>query len=223
MSGTLYQDLGREKALLFRYIDEAGKRDYPATRATPDLILAIQQKRDELLSDQEKIKNCADRLQVSIDRLVEFIATLALEEARQKQEQKKLDGLMDGKDGTQLLLENAYVTLDALAANLRVLANLELEQKVKSEVLQHPMESLEPQQQTPLFTMNHPVMVPRSTIQLPKLELCTFDGTITEWQQFWETFKATVHDEPLPSIQKMSYLRSKAKKTCSKSKRTLSV
>uniref|UniRef100_A0A914UH45 CCHC-type domain-containing protein n=1 Tax=Plectus sambesii TaxID=2011161 RepID=A0A914UH45_9BILA len=68
------------------------------------------------------------------------------------------------------------------------------------------MELVENQQPAQLPTMNHPNMMQRSTAQLPKLQLCPFDGTITQWQQFWEMFKAAVHDQPIPQIQKMTYL-----------------
>ena len=44
--------------------------------------------------------------------------------------------------------------------------------------------------------------------KLPKLELPTFSGDVTEWTSFWDQFHAVVHASELPDITKFSYLRS---------------
>ena len=44
--------------------------------------------------------------------------------------------------------------------------------------------------------------------KLPKLELPTFSGDVTEWTSFWDQFQAVVHASELPDITKFSYLRS---------------
>ena len=45
--------------------------------------------------------------------------------------------------------------------------------------------------------------------RLPKLELPSFSGSVTEWQPFWESFETTVHTNPsLTNIQRFSYLKS---------------
>jgi hypothetical protein len=45
-------------------------------------------------------------------------------------------------------------------------------------------------------------------VKLPKLELPKFDGTITDWQTFWDKFVALVDQSSLPVISKFSYLQS---------------
>ena len=41
---------------------------------------------------------------------------------------------------------------------------------------------------------------------LPKLELATFDGNVTEWQGWWDQFVAVIDQSELPNISKFSYL-----------------
>lgn len=54
-------------------------------------------------------------------------------------------------------------------------------------------------------------------VNLPKLNLPTFDGNVERWLLFWESFDACVHSSDLPDIQKLSYLRSLLKGEAAKS------
>ena len=46
------------------------------------------------------------------------------------------------------------------------------------------------------------------TIKLPKLELQQFDGNILKWQEFWDSFEASIHRNPnLQPVDKFNYLR----------------
>ena len=48
-----------------------------------------------------------------------------------------------------------------------------------------------------------------NTVNLPKLELKKFDGNILKWQEFWDTFDSTIHqNERLKRVDKFNYLRS---------------
>jgi hypothetical protein len=47
-----------------------------------------------------------------------------------------------------------------------------------------------------------------SNVQLPKLQLPKFDGSVTKWQQFWDNFEAVVDTSELPGISKFTYLQS---------------
>ena len=46
-----------------------------------------------------------------------------------------------------------------------------------------------------------------SQIRLPKLNLPTFDGNVLCWQEFWDIFKSSVHEQEIPDITKFSYLK----------------
>lgn len=45
-------------------------------------------------------------------------------------------------------------------------------------------------------------------IRLPKIEIPHFNGTITNWQPFWDKFSALVHASSIPTISKFTYLDS---------------
>uniref|UniRef100_A0A914UNU3 Peptidase aspartic putative domain-containing protein n=1 Tax=Plectus sambesii TaxID=2011161 RepID=A0A914UNU3_9BILA len=46
-------------------------------------------------------------------------------------------------------------------------------------------------------------------VNLPKLELPTYDGDPLKWSGFWDTFEATVNTQEISPIQKLNYLMSK--------------
>ena len=46
---------------------------------------------------------------------------------------------------------------------------------------------------------------------LPKLPLPEFDGQILQFRQYWDSFKAAIHDRPIEPVQKFNYLLSTLK------------
>ena len=80
----------------------------------------------------------------------------------------------------------------------RTTADIEL--KMKAEVEQKRLE-LEKQFGAPI-THHTP------SIKLPKLELQKFNGNILKWQEFWDSFEASIHRNPnLQPVDKFNYLR----------------
>ena len=80
----------------------------------------------------------------------------------------------------------------------RTTADIEL--KMKAEMEQKRLE-LEKQFGVPI-TCHTP------TIKLPKLELQKFNGNILRWQEFWDSFEASIHRNPnLQPVDKFNYLR----------------
>ena len=46
------------------------------------------------------------------------------------------------------------------------------------------------------------------TIKDPKMELHKFDGNILRWQEFWDSFEASIHRNPnLQPVDKLNYIR----------------
>ena len=45
------------------------------------------------------------------------------------------------------------------------------------------------------------------SVNLPKLHLPTFDGSILKWPEFWDMFNASVHRQNIPKVSKFSYLK----------------
>ena len=53
------------------------------------------------------------------------------------------------------------------------------------------------------------VSTPPTTAKLPKLNLKHFNGSLVGWSPFWDSYKATVHDNPdLSDARKFAYLQS---------------
>ena len=50
---------------------------------------------------------------------------------------------------------------------------------------------------------------PEPSVRLPKLSMKPFNGDITQWTTFWDSFKSAIHENPaLSDIDKFNYLRS---------------
>ena len=48
----------------------------------------------------------------------------------------------------------------------------------------------------------------KTNIRLPKLEFKKFNDGTLKWQEFWDSFEATIHKDPtMPNINKFNYLR----------------
>ena len=46
-------------------------------------------------------------------------------------------------------------------------------------------------------------------VRLPKLMIKSFDGKLTEWTPFWDSFNSAIHENPeLSKVDKFNYLRS---------------
>lgn len=45
------------------------------------------------------------------------------------------------------------------------------------------------------------------------MQLQTFDGNVQQWQEFWDIFEASVHQQDLPPVVKFSYLKGTLKGT----------
>ena len=45
-------------------------------------------------------------------------------------------------------------------------------------------------------------------MKLPKLDLPTFNGNLLGWQEFWDIFDSTIHQQSILNVVKFSYLKS---------------
>ena len=58
----------------------------------------------------------------------------------------------------------------------------------------------------------------RRGVKLPKLDVPSFDGSLLNWQTFWEQFRIAVHDQSsISDAEKLVYLRNSLKDGCAKS------
>ena len=103
----------------------------------------------------------------------------------------------------QLKIEaDAYLQREKLESEIRL---REVETKKRDTNLaidkfRHEVEELKAQ--------NHSTVSKRTSVRLPKIELKKFVDQIIKWQEFWDTFEATIHDNPsLQPIEEFNYLR----------------
>ena len=54
-----------------------------------------------------------------------------------------------------------------------------------------------------------PIIMTTGRIKLPEITIKKFNGELTKWSTFWDTFEATIHNNPaLAPVQKFTYLQS---------------
>ena len=46
-----------------------------------------------------------------------------------------------------------------------------------------------------------------ASLNIPKLHLPTFDGSVLRLPEFWDIFDASVHKQNIPKVSKFSYLK----------------
>ena len=78
----------------------------------------------------------------------------------------------------------------------QVLRKQERSAKALPAKVTEPLDNLDPKEKV------------TSQVRLPKLNLPTFDGNILCWQEFWDVFNSSVHEQEIPNVTKFSYLKS---------------
>ena len=144
-------------------------------------ILEAMEDGDELITEIE---------QADLNREVIELAILDIEAALQLGEGRK-----SADRPTQATLNDAE----------RASSNVTSSPQVNDTTHLHSDAVVEPASASPLdevLTVHH------QKARLPKLELKRFEGELTTWTSFWDSFEAAIHNnEQLSSIDKFNYLR----------------
>ena len=144
-------------------------------------ILEAMEDGDELITEIE---------QADLNREVIELAILDIEAALQLGEGRK-----SADRPTQATLNDAG----------RASSNVTSSPQVNDTTHLHSDAVVEPASASPLdevLTVHH------QKARLPKLELKRFEGELTTWTSFWDSFEAAIHNnEQLSSIDKFNYLR----------------
>ena len=62
------------------------------------------------------------------------------------------------------------------------------------------------------------MIIPTPRVKLPKLSLKRFNGDITKWASFWDSFNSAIHsNSSLSSVEKFNYLNSFLESTAAES------
>ena len=159
------------------------------------------------------------------------VVTKRLEEAR-----LLLEG--DGTPDTRAMVRYMFILQEKLDLLKRldseILELLEVEVEIATEIEQadaYNQELLEillrlkdissgttPTTATPVSTGGGVTGAAHHNTRLPKLTLRTFDGDITQWLSFWDSYQAAVHSNTdLSDVQKFTYLKSLVERSAKES------
>ena len=139
---------------------------------------------------------------------------LAAETAPDEAKLSQLKLTLEEKLGTLKLLDGEIVELideDALATEIEQADDYKSEIYAALVRIDKALKlATPPAPPTPSTT--HEVSTaraPEPSVRLPKLSLKPFNGDITQWTTFWDSFKSAIHDNPtLSDLDKFNYLRS---------------
>ncbi|VDN40055.1 unnamed protein product [Gongylonema pulchrum] len=194
MSGGLRSAAAPVKARLMRYLAEV----------PPTLVL---QQSDQISPEQQLVLyeehlQLLDRAQFRIQSTVETLSSY---------EQQWVEIIARNPDlaPAEEALWEQHATGDGFLAVLNLgreqLTELMLRiQAIKRAIDHLSMNSSQPLQQK---GVGSPPFLEGSHVRLPKLELQTFHGDPKAWPVFWDWFDATINQQQIPDIQKLSYLK----------------
>ena len=182
------------------------------------LIINYNKKRERELQREKELK----QLDIQKEKELKEIDIQKEKELKEIEMQKELKEIETQKELKALQMEmemkekqmQSEEKLRMENANLERL-RLELDSKKQSEMVEAEVKRAEIEAtKSTKSTTQHRV----ETIRLPKLELKKFGGNILKWQEFWDTFEATIHNNPsLQSIDKFNYLRAQLESDALKS------
>ena len=177
------------------------------------LLIDIVKRKNETTEKEEKQRERVHERELQMEKLHQekdlHLAKLNQEKEIQMEKLKlELEILRQNEiDKREHELKKLEVELEAKRKLAQTEREMELkrkkkdiELKMKAEVGQKRLE-LEKQFGAPI-TRHTP------SIKLPKLELQKFNGNILKWQEFWDSFEASIHKNPnLQPVDKFNYLR----------------
>ena len=184
MSGPLRRLIGPAKARLLRYLKEAA----------PLLTVSVEEK---TMEEQEfTIEELIKRINTTIcllERCNRDWASLLKEidgEERTKEE-AEYQKVTEGSESFIEVLLDAGEIIARLEARLKIITRTGGQTKIDKTLPHQPATELS-----------------GLKINLPKLQLPTFDGNIKNWQEFWDAFKSSIDEQTnLSDVSKFSYLK----------------
>ena len=175
---------------------------------------------EDVYIDGEKL---AKSLQVKINELKELQDINEKEREReilQAEKEREREILQAEKEREREILQAEKEREREMKLNLERM-KLEHEERIAFEKLnvekltidaEMKQKSLEIDKETRLMELKNSTIkgnkIATGNVKLPKLELVKFDGDIFRWQEFWDSFEATIHNgSSLCKIEKFNYLR----------------
>ena len=130
-------------------------------------------------------------------------------------EEKEYQRVAEGSEGYIEILMEANELVARLETRLKVIVRIGQQVRAKvlsereTEITVNPSVRMQPGgYNTELITrIISSSLGENLRVNLPKLQLPVFDGNLQQWQEFWDTYKATIHEQQtMPAVSKFSYL-----------------
>ena len=166
-------------------------------------------------SEAQKLiqEDCGESLQGTLKYLMlvgKVLMNLEVKLGRLEAANEKLNDVFEqnkdteGTDSFQVVLDEEAEFIDGVLTKISELKVIKVEVEWKRNELEatsNPPHAAiasiwtQPSQQGPIKPQH--------------IEIAPFDGNVLEWQEFWDQFKAAIHNGTFSSIDKMNYLKSK--------------
>ncbi|MCP3661259.1 MAG: DUF1759 domain-containing protein, partial [Gammaproteobacteria bacterium] len=202
MSGSIRQILGPAKSRIKKLISkEAAKVDLPAEMPLDVALSRISATRIKIHFDIDKLQ-CSLGLLIAKDRdWCAIIENPQLPEEKRSAEQKLYSEAVEDPQGHWACIMAAQDRLSELKSMILELDFMQqsTQAKIDSGIMAASVPTAAAQPPTP-----SPPRQPQ--LKLPKVELPKFNGDLSGWKAFWDLFSSAVDSQPIPDVQKFSYL-----------------
>ena len=131
--------------------------------------------------------------------------------------EKEYQRVAEGSEGYNEILMEANELVARLESRLKVIARIGQHARAKvlsereTETTVNPSVRMQPDGYNTELIMRliSSSLGEKLRVNLPKLQLPVFDGNLKQWQEFWDIYKATIHEQQtMPAVSKLSYLNS---------------
>ena len=186
MSGPITRLLGPTKTRLQGYVKQART------------LFMVPINESDLDKEETQLQDLVQQISTNIALLQrcnkEWTTLLAELRGEEKvAEEKEYLWAADGDDGLIELLLDSHETVTRLQGRL-------------TQMLRKQEKGARPLPPNAVKTLEQKDKV-ISQIKLPKLNLPIFDGNILCWKEFWDIFNSSVHEQEVPNMTKLSYLK----------------
>uniref|UniRef100_A0A1I7V6D8 Gag protein n=1 Tax=Loa loa TaxID=7209 RepID=A0A1I7V6D8_LOALO len=163
----------------------------PEPDATIEQQEILYTMRNRTLEDKlRRIQLCIKTLQSISDDWLKYTRTITSTK-KKEEEEKAFEVITMGETGIYQILQQGNEAIITLIMH---------KEDVEQKLIQ-----LSKEKRKDVEVSNLPST---PNVHLPQLSLPTFNGDPRQWRQFWSSFNAAVHSQPIPEIQKLNYLYS---------------
>uniref|UniRef100_A0A914X9D3 Peptidase aspartic putative domain-containing protein n=1 Tax=Plectus sambesii TaxID=2011161 RepID=A0A914X9D3_9BILA len=149
--------------------------------------------KNKLKYEVQRIKNAVKALQKKNVDWSQLLRRLPRDQV--EEEEAIYENFVKGDDSFLKVVMKGIETLDVLESRLRETETALYHLSPPSSARRSSSAYIEGAAETRSAPLN-----------LPKLELPTYDGEILKWREFWDAFEATIHAKDLSQVDKFNYL-----------------